>query len=73
MTLRDRFQWTKLEEEWSDTIFNDLDVDLMKKQVNAFSQTILLIEKGLPKNEVLPALKKSLMDFKQVRDQGRSL
>ncbi|XP_053163841.1 dynein axonemal heavy chain 14 isoform X5 [Hemicordylus capensis] len=58
-------EWGKLFFKWTHTIFWNLDVDLIQRDVNRFMQIIHILEKGLPENTILPALKKSLMDFKE--------
>ncbi|KAF7254362.1 Dynein heavy chain 6, axonemal [Varanus komodoensis] len=58
---------SKLFFRWKHTIFWNLDVDLIQTDVNRFMQIVHILEKGkcLPENTILPALKKSLMDFKE--------
>ncbi|KAM6459278.1 dynein axonemal heavy chain 14 [Liasis olivaceus] len=58
-------EWTKLVFKWKHTIFWNLDVDIIQRDVNRFMQIINILEKGLPENTILPAMKKSLMDFKE--------
>ncbi|XP_062828664.1 dynein axonemal heavy chain 14 isoform X3 [Anolis carolinensis] len=58
-------EWTKLFFRWKHTIFWNLNVDLIQKDVNRLIQIIQILEKGLPENTILPALKTSLMDFKE--------
>ncbi|XP_019625905.1 PREDICTED: LOW QUALITY PROTEIN: dynein heavy chain 6, axonemal-like [Branchiostoma belcheri] len=58
-------EWAKLEEGWRATAFEQLNVDAVQKNVNRFSQTVFMLEKGLPHNEIVPKLKQSVLDFKQ--------
>ncbi|XP_007435709.1 dynein heavy chain 14, axonemal, partial [Python bivittatus] len=58
-------EWTKLVFKWKHTIFWNLDVDIIQRDVNRFMQIIHILEKGLPENTILPAMKRSLMDFKE--------
>ncbi|KAJ8308271.1 hypothetical protein KUTeg_013145 [Tegillarca granosa] len=58
-------EWMKLEEGWKSTIFDSLQVDTLQKNVNRFTQTVYMLEKGLPHNEVVPKLKEVVMNFKQ--------
>ncbi|XP_060101676.1 dynein axonemal heavy chain 14-like [Heteronotia binoei] len=58
-------EWAKLFFRWKNTIFWNLDVDCIQKEVNRLIQIIHILEKGLPENTIVPALKKSLMDFKE--------
>eukprot|EP00058_Branchiostoma_floridae_P021106 XP_002606596.1 hypothetical protein BRAFLDRAFT_72653 [Branchiostoma floridae] len=58
-------EWARLEEGWRATAFEQLNVDAVQKNVNRFSQTVFMLEKGLPHNEIVPKLKQSVLDFKQ--------
>ncbi|XP_067943512.1 dynein axonemal heavy chain 6-like [Watersipora subatra] len=70
LTLR-RLLWesseelTKLVEEWTATTFDLLNVESLQKNVNRFTQTVYMLEKGLPTNDVVPILKQRVTDFKQ--------
>nr|XP_056709345.1 dynein axonemal heavy chain 14 [Euleptes europaea] len=59
-------EWAKLFFRWKSTIFWNLDVDIIQKEVNRFMHIVYILEKGLPENTILPALKTSLLDFKEV-------
>ncbi|XP_071080158.1 dynein axonemal heavy chain 6-like [Haliotis cracherodii] len=58
-------EWTKLLDEWTGTSFDSIHVESLQKNVNKFTQTVYMLDKGLPHNEVLPRLKEKVMDFKQ--------
>ncbi|XP_069117336.1 dynein axonemal heavy chain 6-like isoform X3 [Argopecten irradians] len=58
-------EWTKLVEEWTATVFDSLNVQTLQKNVNRFTQTVYMLDKGLPHNEVVPRLKEKVLDFKQ--------
>ncbi|XP_070181014.1 dynein axonemal heavy chain 6-like [Littorina saxatilis] len=58
-------EWTRLVDEWTATPFDSINVESLQKNVNKFTQTVFMLEKGLPHNEVLPQLKEKVMDFKQ--------
>ena len=58
-------EWSKLVEEWTTTIFDVLNVQTLQKNVNRFTQTVYMLDKGLPHNEVVPQLKEKVLDFKQ--------
>ncbi|KAK3576323.1 hypothetical protein CHS0354_039732 [Potamilus streckersoni] len=58
-------EWSKLIEEWTATSFEALNVEMLQKNVNRFTQTVYMLEKGLPSNEVVPRLKEMVMGFKQ--------
>ncbi|XP_063958044.1 dynein axonemal heavy chain 6-like isoform X2 [Lytechinus pictus] len=58
-------EWGNLVEDWTETQFDGLNVDIMQKNVSKFTQTVFMLEKGLPPNEVLPRLKERVLSFKQ--------
>ncbi|KAL8598272.1 hypothetical protein ACOMHN_035222 [Nucella lapillus] len=58
-------EWTRLVDDWTATSFDSINVEALQKNVNKFTQTVYMLEKGLPHNEVLPQLKDKVMDFKQ--------
>ncbi|XP_038073413.1 dynein heavy chain 6, axonemal-like isoform X3 [Patiria miniata] len=58
-------EWGRLVDEWTASQFDKLNVDIVQKNVNRFTQTVYMLEKGLPPNEVLPRLKERVIDFKQ--------
>nr|XP_028577583.1 dynein heavy chain 14, axonemal [Podarcis muralis] len=60
-----RQEWARLFFKWKHTIFWNLDVDLIQRDVNRFMQIVQILEKGLPENTILPAMKKSLYEFKE--------
>ncbi|XP_051881424.1 dynein axonemal heavy chain 6-like [Pristis pectinata] len=59
-------EWEKLYASWTDTWFDELNVDAIRKDVNRFTQTIYLLEKGLPPNDIVPLLKQAVFDFKEM-------
>ncbi|OWF46435.1 Dynein heavy chain 6, axonemal [Mizuhopecten yessoensis] len=58
-------EWMKLVDEWTATVFENLNVQTLQKNVNRFTQTVYMLDKGLPHNEVVPRLKEKVLDFKQ--------
>lgn len=58
-------EWNKLEKQWINTLFDALQVESLQKNVSKFTQTVYMLEKGLPHNEVVPHLKEKVMEFKQ--------
>lgn len=58
-------EWTRLVDEWTATSFDSVNVESLQKNVNKFTQTVFMLEKGLPHNMVVPQLKEKVMDFKQ--------
>ncbi|MBN3325639.1 DYH1B protein, partial [Atractosteus spatula] len=57
-------EWDRLYRQWKDTNFDHLNVDELQKDVNRITQTIYMLEKGLPENDIVPHLKQRVMDFK---------
>ncbi|XP_067884712.1 dynein axonemal heavy chain 6-like [Heterodontus francisci] len=60
-----RGEWEKLYTRWTDTLFDELNVDAIQKDVNRFTQTIYMLEKGLPANDIVPLQKQAVFDFKE--------
>ncbi|KAM5165262.1 dynein axonemal heavy chain 14 [Mantella aurantiaca] len=58
-------EWARLSAEWRLTSFESLNVDMIQRDVNRFSHTLFMLEKGLPPNDVVTTLKQSILDFKQ--------
>nr|XP_018672447.1 dynein heavy chain 6, axonemal-like [Ciona intestinalis] len=58
-------EWAKLHQEWTITEFLELDIDSVQENVMRFMQTVFMLEKGLPRNDIVPRLKHLVMEFKQ--------
>jgi dynein heavy chain len=56
--------WGKLYREWTNTILDTIDIDLLQKEVNKFTQNIYMLEKALPANNIIPTLKERIVEFK---------
>ncbi|CAF0983043.1 unnamed protein product [Adineta steineri] len=56
--------WTKLYREWTNTVLDAIDIDLLQKEVSKFTQNIYILEKALPPNDIIPKLKERLIEFK---------
>ena len=39
-------EWTRLVEEWTATSFDSINVESLQKNVNKFTQTVYMLEKG---------------------------
>ncbi|CAF3175538.1 unnamed protein product [Rotaria sp. Silwood2] len=57
-------KWTKLYREWTNTVLDAIDIDLLQKDVNKFTQNIYMLEKALPPNNIIPSLKDRIVEFK---------
>ncbi|XP_031643456.1 dynein heavy chain 6, axonemal [Oncorhynchus kisutch] len=57
-------EWDKHYSRWRTTTFELLNVDDLQNDVSRFTQTIYMLEKGLPENNIVPILKQKVMDFK---------
>ena len=55
-------EWDKLYEEWTATPFDSLQVELLQKNVNRFTQTVYMLEKG----DLSLSLSLSLMNLKSL-------
>jgi dynein heavy chain len=51
-------------EEWDTMPFKDLDPEELTKEVNKYVKSIQQLEKGLPENKVVPALKKKVQKLR---------
>jgi dynein heavy chain len=40
-------EWTRLVDEWTATSFDSVQVESLQKNVNKFTQTVYMLEKGL--------------------------
>ncbi|XP_028393421.1 dynein heavy chain 6, axonemal-like isoform X2 [Dendronephthya gigantea] len=58
-------QWKRLVNQWEEEPFDRLNVDEMQKTVSKLMQTIFLLEKGVPANNVIHKLKQEVTTFKQ--------
>lgn len=47
-------EWTKLLDEWKATPFQTLNIDALQKNVNRFTQSIFMLDRGLPANDIVP-------------------
>ena len=52
LTLRDLLwrsleEWTQLVDEWTATSFDSVNVESLQKNVNKFTQTVYMLEKGV--------------------------
>jgi dynein heavy chain, axonemal len=56
--------WTKLYRQWSSTMLDAIDIELLQKDVNKFTQNIYMLEKALPLNNIIPTLKERIVEFK---------
>jgi dynein heavy chain len=56
--------WGKLYREWTNTVLDTIDIDLLQKEVNKFTQNIYMLEKALPANNIIPSLKERIVEFK---------
>ncbi|XP_058525212.1 dynein axonemal heavy chain 14 isoform X2 [Ochotona princeps] len=59
-----REEWATLFQGWKNCFLHTIDVESIQKSVFKCMHTILLLEKGLPANDVLTNLKQSVTEFK---------
>ncbi|XP_069879248.1 LOW QUALITY PROTEIN: dynein axonemal heavy chain 14 [Dipodomys merriami] len=58
-------EWLTLFREWRKWSLQSMDVELVQRTVSKWLHILLVLEKGLPKNDIVPHLKQSVTDFKQ--------
>ena len=59
-----QLNWTKLHRQWIESTLDAIDIDLLQKEVNRFTQNIYMLEKALPANDIIPSLRQRIVDFK---------
>lgn len=52
--------------EWCNTTFDRIDADEMEEQVQRYHKLVMKLERGLPKNDVVPRLKEKVERFKNL-------
>nr|XP_042114676.1 dynein axonemal heavy chain 14 isoform X2 [Peromyscus maniculatus bairdii] len=58
-------EWGILFWKWRGCTLQSIDMDLVKSNVSKWLHIIIVLEKGLPKNDMVTHLKQSVLDFKQ--------
>uniref|UniRef100_A0A8D1KDL7 Dynein axonemal heavy chain 14 n=1 Tax=Sus scrofa TaxID=9823 RepID=A0A8D1KDL7_PIG len=58
-------EWGTLFWEWRNSALCSIDTELAYRNVSKWMQIIFVLEKGLPKNDMVTHLKQSVTDFKQ--------
>uniref|UniRef100_A0A8D0P0E0 Dynein axonemal heavy chain 14 n=1 Tax=Sus scrofa TaxID=9823 RepID=A0A8D0P0E0_PIG len=58
-------EWGTLFWEWRNSALRSIDTELAYRNVSKWMQIIFVLEKGLPKNDMVTHLKQSVTDFKQ--------
>ncbi|XP_051041734.1 dynein axonemal heavy chain 14 [Phodopus roborovskii] len=58
-------EWVILFWEWRNCSLQSIDIDLVKTNVSKWLHIIVVLEKGLPKNDMVAHLKQSVLDFKK--------
>ncbi|KAM6166251.1 LOW QUALITY PROTEIN: dynein axonemal heavy chain 14 [Erethizon dorsatum] len=58
-------EWDALFQEWRNCSLQSIDVDLVQRNVSKWLHKIFVLEKGLPKNDMVMHLKQSVADFKR--------
>ncbi|XP_062066750.1 dynein axonemal heavy chain 14-like [Lepus europaeus] len=65
MLWETREEWGSLYQEWKSCSLQTVDVESIQRNVLKWLDTIPVLEKGLPANDVLTNLKQSVIEFKQ--------
>ncbi|XP_061839882.1 dynein axonemal heavy chain 6 isoform X2 [Nerophis lumbriciformis] len=58
-------EWDSLQEGWKQSMLEQLDLEQLNSQVNKYTKYISQMEKGLPRNNVVPCLKDKVEIIKQ--------
>uniref|UniRef100_A0A8I6AN36 Dynein axonemal heavy chain 14 n=1 Tax=Rattus norvegicus TaxID=10116 RepID=A0A8I6AN36_RAT len=58
-------EWGTYFWEWRNCTLQGIDIDVVKNNVSKWLHIIIVLEKGLPKNDMVALLKQSVLDFKQ--------
>ncbi|XP_061882783.1 dynein axonemal heavy chain 6 [Entelurus aequoreus] len=58
-------EWDLLQEGWKQSMLEQLDLEQLNSQVNKYTKYISQMEKGLPRNNVVPCLKDKVEIIKQ--------
>uniref|UniRef100_A0A667W9Y7 Dynein axonemal heavy chain 6 n=1 Tax=Myripristis murdjan TaxID=586833 RepID=A0A667W9Y7_9TELE len=58
-------EWDSLHNGWMQSTFELLDLDQLNSEVNKYGKYINQLEKGLPRNSVVPCLKQKVEDMRQ--------
>jgi dynein heavy chain len=62
----DRVEWGKLRNRIMETPINQLDVQLLERELTRYNKTVTMTSKGLPLNKVVPKLKASVDEVNPV-------
>ncbi|XP_076986007.1 dynein axonemal heavy chain 14, partial [Tamandua tetradactyla] len=70
LTLRRRLwdaqeEWIKLSWEWRKSSLHSIDIESIQRNVAKWMHIIIILEKGIPKNDMVTYFKQSVTDFKQ--------
>lgn len=57
-------EWDGLVNEWTESPFENLDVELLNTQANKYAKAVNQLEKGLPPNGLVPQLKEKVESLK---------
>ncbi|XP_060048420.1 dynein axonemal heavy chain 14 isoform X2 [Erinaceus europaeus] len=60
-----KVEWGVLFWEWRNSTLQMIDIESLQKNVSKWMSIIFVLEKGLPKNDMVKYLKQSVLDFKQ--------
>ncbi|XP_056619544.1 dynein axonemal heavy chain 6 [Triplophysa dalaica] len=58
-------EWESLENSWKQNKFDELDPELLSRQVNKFAKYVSQLEKGLPPNNVVPCLRENVDSMRE--------
>ncbi|KAJ3125644.1 Dynein heavy chain 6, axonemal [Physocladia obscura] len=57
-------EWSSLAFDWKTQLFDTLDIENVNAQIQSFTKTVYLLDKGLPPNDVVPKLKSMVDEYR---------
>ncbi|XP_053515524.1 dynein axonemal heavy chain 14 [Artibeus jamaicensis] len=58
-------EWGTLFQEWRNSTLHSIDTESIQRNVSKWMNVLFVLEKGLPRNNMVAHLKQSVIDFKQ--------
>ena len=59
-------EWDGYVDSWAQSLFDQIDISEMEEKVQRFSKMTFKLERGLPRNKVVPAFKDKVDDYKNL-------
>ena len=62
---KSRQAWSKLSKEWISKLLDSDTVESLQEEIREIAQALYVLEKGLPRNSLLPSLSSKVYEFKE--------